>query len=99
MGGLPDYPGRYVSVPVRVEAMQWQPGDLLQAGMMIDWLMVWNNLPISHPSGIGDTTTLLIGVGDYEPLEPGGWVVRRAGMFFTLDDEVFRSMYEKEPLG
>lgn len=87
-------PALFVSKPVQVQAMQWWPGDLALAGAMVGWLLVEHRLPITHPSGTGDTTTLLLGE-DYDLLEPGGWVFIRDGVFFTLDDESFRSMYEE----
>ncbi len=86
-------PVRYVSKPVTVEAMRWVPGDLLQAGVMVGWLMS-SGASVCHPSGQGHTTTLLINKAG-EPLQPGGWVVRHAdGRFETLPDNEFLARYQ-----
>jgi hypothetical protein len=66
-------PAEFVSVPVRVTAMQWNPADILAAGVMVGWLMR-HDVPFTHPSGSGATTTLHL-AGDFKPLQPGGWVV------------------------
>lgn len=88
-------PTRYVSKPTVVEAMQWNPGDLVQAGVVIGWLMA-NSVSFHHPSGHGETTTIHL-AGDYRPLAPGGWIFRREdGRFYTKPDDEFRQMYEPE---
>ncbi len=86
-------PAQYVSKPVTVQAMRWVPGDLLQAGVMVGWLMS-NGVTFRHPSGQGDTTTLLVDE-ESEPLQPGGWVVRHTdGRFETLTDDEFLARYQ-----
>lgn len=80
------------SKPVSVTALQWDPDDLVRTGVMVGWLMS-HGISFRHPSGSGGTTTLQL--GDYRPIAPGGWVVKRAdGRFDTLTDDEFRAAYD-----
>lgn len=96
---MPHLPGRYLSKPVEVQAMQWNPGDLAQAGILIGWLLS-HDVPFHHPSGTGGSTTLQL-VGDLSPIDPGGWVYRRSEgqlhRFYTLSDQEFHDRYQAAP--
>lgn len=73
-----------------VEAMQWLPGDLIQAGGMAGWLMV-NAADFHHPGGMGDETTLAIQTAAGEQTaKPGDWVIRTfPGGFFVIPQAIF----------
>ena len=90
-------PAEFVSVPMRVTAMQWNPGDLRAAGAMVGWLM-GNDVSFHHPSGSGATTTLHL-AGDFKPIHPGGWVVatRRDDrvIWSTLTDADFKAHFAR----
>lgn len=61
-----------------VRAIRWNPGDPLETGHLVGWLMA-SGAGFCHPSGIGDTTTLAIKTPDGEILaEPGDWTAGTA---------------------
>ena len=86
---------RWRKLPVEIEAAQWNPGDLLQAGEVVGWLMA-HGADFHHPSGMGETTTLAIKTPEGEMLaRPGWWVIRGvAGEFYPCDPGVFEQTYE-----
>ncbi|MFF1678340.1 hypothetical protein ACFVYG_20160 [Streptomyces sp. NPDC058256] len=56
-------------------ALQWKPGDLGAAGLLLGTLMA-EGIDFRHPSGMGATTTLLLHTGRGDLLaEPGNWLV------------------------
>jgi hypothetical protein len=69
--------------------MQWNPGDLAHAGMMVGWLMSLG-LDFRHPSGSGETTTLQVGAA--RPIEPGEWVVQDYDGVRVMTDQQFREL-------
>jgi hypothetical protein len=85
----------YRKKPVVIEAMQWQPGDLEQAGYLVGWLMA-HGADFHHPSGRGDTTTLAIrGTGDPMIANPGDWIVKGVkGEFYPCKPDIFEATYE-----
>jgi hypothetical protein len=59
--------------------VQWLPGDMATAGRAIGTLMA-ENVDFSHPSGMGETTTLLMHTSQGDLLaNPGDWLVRPEG--------------------
>lgn len=81
---------------LEVEAMRWEPGDLLKAGELVGWLMACG-VDFYHPSGIGDTTTLAIKTpGGEITAFPRDWIVKGARAAFSIfkpDD--FAATYER----
>lgn len=77
-----------------VEAIQWNPGDLQQAGLAVGWLMA-SGVDFYHPDGTGETTTLAIRSPGQTTAWPGDWVIRGVtGLFFAAGDRQFREAYE-----
>lgn len=73
-----------------IEAMQWQPGDLAAAGMLVGWLLR-SGVQFNHPSGEGETTTLAI---KGQPLAlPGDWIAWDGERFRTHQRELFEWGY------
>jgi len=81
---------------LEVEAMRWEPSDLLKAGLLVGWLMACG-VDFYHPSGIGDTTTLAIKTPDGEVIaDPGDWIVKGArAAFSTCKPDDFAATYER----
>lgn len=87
-------PARFRKRPFTVTAMQWLPGDLASAGMMVGWLMA-NGVEFNHPSGEGETTTLRITGPGRHTAQSGDWIVRRDdGHTFALPADEFAAAYE-----
>lgn len=84
--------------PESVTALQWQPGDLGAAGTMVGWLM-HDGVDFRHPSGAGETTTLMIRQDSSGPVlvHPGWWVIRQErdgkATYSTLDPKDFIAEY------
>ncbi|MER5372565.1 hypothetical protein [Streptomyces sp. NPDC002553] len=56
--------------------VQWKPSDLARARMLIGTLVA-EGIEFRHPSGTGDTTTLLLRTPQGDLLaDPGDWLVR-----------------------
>jgi hypothetical protein len=86
----------YRKKPVVIEAMQWQPGDLEQAGYVVGWLIA-HAADFHHPSGIGDTTTLAIRTLEGEmTANPGDWIIKGVqGEFYPCKPDIFAATYEQ----
>src|SRR5271156_4180137 len=82
-----------------VDAMRWEPADLVKAGEMVGWLMAYR-ASFHHPSGRGGTTTLAVKTPDGEKTaEPGDWVYWPpiTGAFFVCKAAAFDAYYEAGP--
>jgi hypothetical protein len=88
-------PQKFRKRPVVIEAMQWDPGDLGNAGTVVGWLMA-AGVDISHPSGQGSTTTIAISTLEGVMVaNPGDWIIRGvAGEFYPCRADIFQATYE-----
>jgi hypothetical protein len=86
-------PQDFVLQPEPHEAMQWNPGDPEAVGAMIGWLAAYG-VRYNHPSGTGPDTTIML-AGDFGPIVPGGWIVRRKrdNRFFSRTAEEFAGTF------
>ena len=86
---------RYRKKPVEIEAVQWNPGDLGEAGILVGWL-TRSGAEFSHPSGEGPTTTLAIStIEGVMVAQPGDWIIRGVqGEFYPCKPDIFTATYE-----
>ncbi|MFD5814377.1 hypothetical protein [Streptomyces sp. NPDC127038] len=86
---------RYRHRPIEIAALQWNPGSMIDAGAIVGTLL-GNGVRFRHPSGMGETTTLLLDTPEGEQLaQPGDWIVRPAsGDWAVLAAADFAERYE-----
>ena len=85
----------YRKKPVVVEAIQWNPGDLKQAGQVVRWLGA-GGASFYHADGMGETTTLDIRTLEGEmTAQPGDWIIKGVkGEFHPCKPDIFEATYE-----
>ena len=89
-----------ISDPVRRRqaalALRWEPGDMVQAGAMIGWLLA-SGADFCHPGpGTGDDTCLAFryrGVWTGALARPGDWVVLEAGEFYCYTPDRYEGTF------
>ncbi len=86
---------RYRKKPLVIDAWQWLPGNLEAAGRLVGELLA-AGADFHHPSGLGETTTLVIRTLEGEMVaQPGDWVIKGVkGEFYPCKPEIFEATYE-----
>jgi hypothetical protein len=86
---------RYRKKPVVIDAWQWNPDDLAQAGIVVGELLR-AGVDFKHSDGVGGATTVVIqtleGAMD---AQPGDWIIRGVkGEFYPCKPDIFEASYE-----
>jgi hypothetical protein len=86
---------KYRKKPVVIDAWRWEPGDLVQAGLVIGELLA-AGVDSNHPDGMGGTTTLAIHTLEgVMTAEPGDWILKGIkGEFYPCKNEIFEATYQ-----